>query len=1248
MPPTERNKHAMPHPTGFMVLHSNQLEGLRDVMVQFIQNNPLPPLAPEVLLVQSNGMKHWLELALARDNALGICAATQIELPSAELWQIYRAVLGQDVVPAHMPLDKSPLVWRLMRRLPDLLTQPVFEPLAQYLGQDPHSAELDASSDGTSQSNHGRRAYQLALQLADVLDGYQNYRADWLDDWAATRDRLNTAHGTHLAVPDAQLWQPALWRDLLQDLVQDTPAELRFCSRADVHEAFVKALQHLPDGVRPAGVPQRLVVFGVTSLPMQTVQALAALGRVCQVLMLVQNPCQYFWGHVVDSRRPLAQWTRQRHSNKSPLPLPSDSFTPAEQYQLHTDSNPLLAAWGKHGRDYLHLLDGFDDVARYRHQFQRIDVFVDPVTTAHEQQRPATVLERLQSDLLNLNPAPTTPEPLPPGDQSVTFVQTHSAQREVEVLHDRILAWLDAQPQLQPGDIMVMVPDMAAFAPHIHAVFGRFAAHTPRHIPYSVADTTPRTEPLVQALDVLLQLPQLRITRVESMSLFEVAAVRARFGLDEADVAQLDDWLQQAGVRWGLDAPHRQNWGMDADLPDAAQNSWLFGVQRLLLGYAMGTPDAQATHAPAWQDTWPMAGVGGLDTRVVDGLLQWLRGIEWALNQLRQAHTPEQWVTLLQTLVAQFFKASNDTEVRLLERVMAPLETWLAECQLARLDAPLPLVVVREHWLGQLQQPAMHRRFFGGGVQFATLMPMRSIPFQVVCLLGMNDGDYPRSQTPRDFDLMGQAQLWRAGDRSRREDDRYLFLEALLSARQRLFISWQGQRATDHQDQPPSVLVAQLMDYLNASWTLEAEAETEMETDTVSSSTSTSTSTPNAKANANSSKPKRAAFEAPLQPLHAFSPSYFQADSGWVTYATDWQQAHSPNAAALADSPSPVLATQAVATASTARPAPAATARPSDISLRQLARLLRQPVDVFVRERLRVQLDTPDEAAPEEEPFALDGLDTYLLSQTLARAPDPERALQQLQGSGHLALAGFGQAQQALLRQQREALWARLTPRLADWPHDLPAQSLDLSFTLASGDMHLHAEWQPEPQLWKTNAQRNAWLQVDVRPGSVLQGKRKTDSQRPRAETLTEVWLQHLVACASGTPTTSAQVGLDGWVQFNPLSADNAKAQLHHLVDAYAQAWQAPLPVARKTACAWLNAQRSQDPQPLQAARSTFEGGHMQSGEYPESTTLQRVFNGFDDLAPHLADWAERLYGPMVDAAVLLPSSDAAHHEDTP
>ena len=307
------------------------------------------------------------------------------------------------------------------------------------------------------------------------------------------------------------------------------------------------------------------MVFGITSLPMQTVEALAALGRVCQVLMWVHNPCQEHWGHVVDARVPLAQ----------------TQLDAAAQYDLHTQANPLLAAWGKHGRDYLHLIDGFDDTSRYRHRFDRIELFIDPVQEAADQQRPPSQLAQLQSAVLRLAPLPEAPLPLSADDDSISLHTHYSAQREVEVLHDQVLAWLDADPSLQPSDIMVMVPDMAQFAPHIHAVFGRFSPHESRHVPYSVADTPSLQEPLIQTLSELLQLPQLRITRAQWQNWFEVAAVRQRFGLDEADVAQVAEWLDDAAVRWGLDATHRSHWGLDAQPSDAEQNSWLFGLRRL-------------------------------------------------------------------------------------------------------------------------------------------------------------------------------------------------------------------------------------------------------------------------------------------------------------------------------------------------------------------------------------------------------------------------------------------------------------------------------------------------------------------------------------------------------------------------------------------------------------------------------------------------------------------------------------------
>ncbi len=1183
-----------PHATGFMVLHSNQLEGLRELAVQFIRNHPLPVLAPEVLLVQSNGMKHWLELALAKD--LGICAATQVELPSAKLWQIYRAVLGPSHVPTHMPLDKSPLVWRIMRLLPMLLAKPSSAPLKNYLGQ----TEADAS-------HMNRRAYQLAAQLADVLDGYQNYRADWLEDWANHKDALRTQAGMATPLPAAQCWQPELWRDLLDDLAADAEvkAELQhsYSSRAKVHEAFMAKMATLAEGQRPAGVPHRIMVFGVTSLPMQTVQALAALGRVCQVLMLVQNPCQHYWGHVVESRVPLAKISKQRQAHKAGLPVPQDDgyLSEADQYTLHTDTHPLLAAWGKHGRDYLHLLDGFDDVDQYKGQFNRVDVFVDPADTAADEGREPTMLEHLQSSLLNLAPLPDHLTNVPADDTSVRFVQTHSAQREVEVLHDRLLAWLDADPTLKPADIMVMVPDMANFAPHIHAVFGRFASHDQRHLPYTVADTTPRTEPLVQALDTLLQMPQLRVTRVEWQSLFEVAAVRERFGLEEHDVAQLDTWLTDAGVRWGLDAPHRKPWGIAPDMADANQNSWLFGIERLLLGYATGASDDLAT---PWADTLPQAGVGGLDARVVDGLLQWLRHTQIALIKLRQEHTPTEWVAVLQQLVALFFKPSDETDERLIERVMAPLETWLAECQLARLDSPLPLVVVREHWMAQLQQPAMQRRFFGGGVQFATLMPMRSIPFKCVCLLGMNDGDYPRSQTPRDFDLMsdsahaGSTQShWRAGDRSRREDDRYLFLEALLSARDKLYISWQGRRTTDHEIKPPSVLVAQLMDYLNAVWTHEGGL----------------------------------ACVAPLQPLQAFSPKYFTQDSTFQTYADDWQRA--------------LLSSSASTAATASNEATPNETAPTELTLQHLQRLLRQPVEVFLVDHLRLRLDKPEEAAEEEEPFSLDGLEKYKLNQRIAQAEDAQQAIDQLRLSGQLAMAGFGEVQQHLFENDREKLREQLDVLLPKWPKHLSVQSAHWQL----GHTHLSAEWANGQTMWHTNGKAHdagqQWLQVALRPGAVTEGKK--ENQVARIDTLSQLWLHHLAACASGMPTTSVQIGFDAAIELKPIKAEQAQEHLQDLCDAYLEAWAQPLPVAAKTACAFVMGVYGGSKDAMGKAQAAFEGGFGKSGEYTGSPALQRVFTSFEDVQVDLNDWATRLYEPMFKAAkVIHLNADSTDHAE--
>jgi exodeoxyribonuclease V gamma subunit len=502
----------------------------------------------------------------------------------------------------------------------------------------------------------------------------------------------------------------------------------------------------------------------------------------------------------------------------------------------------------------------------------------------------------------------------------------------------------------------------------------------------------------------------------------------------------------------------------------------------------------------------------------------------------------------------------------LLERVLAPLEDWLSDCQSAQFDAPLALSVVRSHWLAQMDAASLQRRFIGGGVQFATLMPMRAIPFKVVCMLGMNDGDYPRAPTPRDFDLMSQAGLGRAGDRARREDDRYLFLEAVLSARQRLYVSWQGRRASDHAVLPASVLVGQLLDHLNLCH--------------------------------QRSGASGVAFKACLQPLQAFSSQYFDAASGFFTYDEHWATART-TAAQLNSQPAALPAEKPL------------TQPPERAHNSALKLLLRRPQEVYFLHHLQARLDLPPTAQSDDEPFAPDGLTYFILQQELFNSEQPQATLTQWKLQGRLALGAMGELQQTQMLQLRETLLNNLQP-------------------------------------WLT-PQDGSELHINLRPGRVLQSK------HPSLYTLTDVWIDHLSALAAGEPSRRMQCGSDALLSLSPLSAPQAQALLDDLQEVYAQAWAQPLPLACKTACAWLRTQAyapeknspAQTAQQAQAAaRVAFEGG-FGVGEVQQSPYLQRAFEQFDDVWPAMQTWAERVYGPLLQAVRVESVWDTEAAEET-
>jgi exodeoxyribonuclease V gamma subunit len=825
-------------------------------------------------------------------------------------------------------------------------------------------------------------------------------------------------------------------------------------------------------------------------------------------------------------------------------------------------------------------------------------------------------LQKIQSDILKLNAMPSLPESCD-DDGSIQMVQAHSAQREVDILHDRLWAWFDENPTWKPNDVMVMVPDMATFASHIQAVFGRFGPQHPRFIPFSVADTTPRQVPMVQALEFLLKLPEARVTLTEWLSLFEVSAVRAKFQMTEPDVQTMKDWLQAAAVRWGLNPAHRQKWGVPSSMPNAQQNTWSYGLQRLILGYAAG----QAEGVSAWHGVLPLPQVSGLSALKVGYLAQWLEAVSLTLTQLNAEHTPAQWCSVMHDVLLRFFEVDNEADERMLLRLQQELSHWQSLCDQAGMAEPIPLTVVREHWLSGLESSGLQQRFFGGGVQFSTLMPMRAIPFKGLCLLGMNDGAYPRQSTPRDFDLMSLH--WRAGDRSRREDDRYLFLEAFLSAREKLYISWQGRRSTDNQKMPPSVLVSQLRDTLKSRFTPETSAV--------------------------------------LQPLQAFSAKYFLPQSEFLTYADDWEKAQQYSI--VSNTPS-------------AEPESSALAFPaiSEWPLKECMRLLKQPVEVYWRSRLGVQLNGPEEALLEDENFVLDGLGRYSLGRSLLEAPNID---EQLEAEKLLGQLPMGAAGQMLLKQQYDAaqkVKERASAYWLEYAHELPTQTIAVDVAMPWGKVQVTAEVSALRQsLSPANhsidldhfaqaAPNPPTLQISTRPGAVATGHR--DQQSARADILIQLWPQHVLLSAAGWNIQSVLVGLDGVTVLQPLTEQSAQKLLTQWLMVYTQAWTQPLPVTFKAGLAFVTEQislqrasqggvnegsavtsdvLSQDgiiELALEKARKEFSDDFSESTDLARSLYVQRSFDHFDAIAEGLPIWAPLLYEGLIHAAAM--EGDAA------
>lgn len=1100
------------------IYHSNQLKIHKELISNLIKSDPLDnPFEQEIILVQSPGMSQWLQIELAQ--SLGIAANISFLLPATFIWNMFTQVLPD--IPKESAFSKGAMTWKLMTILPSLLHELEFEPLRQYLNGDTGK----------------RKLHQLSGRIADLFDQYLVYRSQWLESWHKNQLIEGLSYN--------QQWQKILWLALIEYTKKLNQPKWHWLN---LYQQFMQSLQFNVSS--HITLPKRIFICGNGTLPPVYLQALNALGQHIDIHLMFINPCRYYWGDI-QSYAFLAKLEQRKlkdYHNQDEITYFKRNSSPDTLFNQQGEqflTNPLLASWGKLGRDNFYFLSQLE-------QSNEIAAFVDLPTNS--------LLNQVQRDILNLEDHAQLglteasyknsffKRQLSKQDKSLTFHSCHSPQREVEVLQDYLLRLFEEESTLTPKDIIVMVADIDSYAPYIQAVFSHISIE--RQLPFSILDRKARqVHPILAAFILLFDLPQSRFTTEQVLALLEVPALARRFSIYDDELLLLRRWINESGIRWGL---NDENIAM-LDLPVTGKNTWAFGLNRMLLGYAMDS------HTGIWNKILPYDECAGLSAQLAGQLATFIDSLTNWRTILNQERKLSEWLPLCQCLLNAFFESDEQIEsifIFILQQWKKTIETGIV----GKYEDIVPLSLIRDELVTCFDNEKISQRYFTGAINFCTLIPLRSIPFKVVCLLGMNDRTYPRSIPPLGFDLM--AEQLQYGDRNRRDDDRYLFLEALNSASQLFYLSYIGHAMSDNQSQYPSVLVNELLNYISQSFCLKGDELLNVD-------------------NSADRVKKHLITKHTRVP---FATENYLPNSIHQSYATEWLAAAKKKGnppAEFCTSLAPRLEHE------------------NEILLEQLISFYRHPIRAFFQQRLKVNFLNEEVQLPENEPFIVNNLQRYKFNERLLNAMIYKESLEELlatlRATGGLPAEYFGQIYWEKQIQDMQPLADKVKINYHECFNKLFVEPFDNARLV--GQLR--------------NIQQKGIIRYRPANLTINDG--------------ISLWIEHLIFCLTVRAGNSYYWGRDNskWC-FVPVDKYQAKIYLQQLINGYQEGMNSPLPLLNKSGWNWLmscyNKKSDQfdfhSDAVLQKAKmkliQSLQGTYNQPGEMKDSY-ISRAFSKIDN-----------------------------------
>ncbi len=606
----------------------------------------------------------------------------------------------------------------------------------------------------------GVKLYQIASKIIDLFDQYMTFRPEMIIDWDNGGMKGN--------------WQAELWRILTNGMIGDHPPALLY---------KVYSLLKAEEKFLPVKLPGRITVFGISYLPMYHLNILRAASLYSDVNLFILNPSSEYWGNIVTEKE------KRKIISTSPI-IPGDP----EDYLHIEQGNALLASLGRVGRDFLFNI--------FMSELDTVELFTEPERTS--------LLSMIQNDIYTMsNGSPDAEkyvftETEIENDNSITISSCHSSMREVEVLHDYIIDLLNRDKTLAPGDILVMSPDIEEYSSSIHGIFSREGGGVPR-IPFRIVDRKLKNTSVgIETFFRVLSLTEERFTSASVLSIAECDEIKEKFSFSNEDMDKIGRWVRETSIYWGIDSSYKEELG----LPGIHENTWSFGFKRMLMG---GIMNYEKRDAKTSLGVLPYPEIEGGDLLILGRFISFVDSLRDIYYRLKKDYTLSEWCDIINIILDSLF-VKDEIPAGLDSISAAAIKIKKIESD-SLFTGKVNVSVIAGYLDKALGESGSGKDFVSGSLTFCEMLPMRSIPCRVICILGMNDSAFPRKSKTLSFDLTSASP--RRGDRSVRDEDRYLFLETVVSARENIYISYTGQSLNSNNQLNPSVVVSELLEYID-------------------------------------------------------------------------------------------------------------------------------------------------------------------------------------------------------------------------------------------------------------------------------------------------------------------------------------------------------------------------------------------------------------------------------------------------